>query len=554
MIRAQALHPDPQLVQLDCLAPDAQSITLVVTTRRATVPCPVCGRAAHRVHSRYQRTVADLPWNGVPVRLRLRSRRFFCDRAECPRAIFTERLPGLVARYARRTCQLAETLLLIGQALGGEAGAELATRLGLGAKPDTLLLQLRRAGSMAAPIPRVLGVDDFAWRKGVRYGTILVDLERSRPVDLLPDRRAETLAQWLKEHPGVEIVARDRSSAYAEGIRQGAPEAVQVADRWHLLKNLTEALEALLTREHRSLQQAAEPEAGLAAEQRAEGPSAPANPPGASLSSPALPGRSGRSRRENQEPALRRERRLARYEAVRRLFREGRGVREIAHHLAMSRTTVAKYVAAGSFPERKVRANPPTQLTPCAAYLERRWEEGCHNAAQLWRELREQGFRGGQVAVYRFTAAWRTARVLVPPRSVPPLPPPRKVLWWLLGEPEQLTADQQAFTLRLGEICPPVRIAVAQVREFFQLVRDRRSEALAAWVEATEQSGIGELQSFCKGVRGDWEAVLAGLTLSFSNGPTEGQVTRLKLIKRQMYGRAGFDLLRARVLARKKAT
>ncbi len=547
-MRTPALLPDPNLVRLEYLAPDARSITLVVSSLRTAVPCPDCASPASRTHSGYSRTVADLPWNGVHVRLRLRTRKFFCDHPHCERRIFTERLPGLVDRYARRTQRLMEALHRIGHALGGEAGARMADSLGLGVSPDTLLDPLRTGGLPPTPSPKVLGVDDFAFRKGVRQRTFLLALERGDPIDLLPDRRAETLARWLEAHPGVEIVARDRSTAYAEGVRQGAPNAVQVADRWHLLKNLTDALEALLAREHRGLQQAAQPPVAPSPE-LAEGTAAseanqatrPADPPG-------LSPRPGRSRRENEDPVRRRERRLARYEAVMERHREGHGPRAIARQLGMSRTTLGKYTAAGAFPERKVRANPPTQLTPFAAYLERRWQEGCYNSNQLWREIREQGFPGGHTAVYRFTAPWRQARSASPRPSVPPLPAPRKVLWWLVGEQEDLDEDEQAFTARLRNLCPQVNLAVEHVQEFSRLVRERQSEALAAWVDTTEASGVAELRRFCNGLRSDWEAVLAGLKLPWSNGPTEGHVNRLKLIKRQMYGRATFDLLRAQVL------
>lgn len=258
--------------------------------------------------------------------------------------------------------------------------------------------------------------------------------------------------------------------------------------------------------------------------------------------------RSGRSRRERQEPILARERRIARYDAVMERHRAGVGVRETARQLQISRTTVAKYVSVGSFPERKVRANPPTPLAPFAGYLERRWQEGCSDSVQLWEELREQGFTGGKSSVYRFTAPWRKLRRGTPRSSVPPLPPPRRVLWWLLGDPEKLTAEQFAFTHRLREGCPVVRAAVDHVEEFRRIVRERRGEALEPWVRATQASGITELQTFCRGIREDWEAVVAGITQPWSNGPTEGHVNRLKLIKRQMYGRAGFGLLRARVL------
>jgi transposase len=251
------LLPAPSRLHLDYLSACDDVITMVVAAIGDEAHCPLCDQPSARIHSHYTRLAADLPWNGVAVRLRLTTRRFFCPNDDCQRKIFTERLPELIAPYARRTLRLTEALELIGFALGGEAGARALGGLSMRASPDTVLRVIRAATLPEQEPPRVLGLDDFALRRGRAYGTILVDLERRCRVDVLPDRTAETLANWLGAHSGVEVISRDRGGAYAEGSRRGVPAAVQVADRFHVLVNLREALERLLTRKHRALREAA---------------------------------------------------------------------------------------------------------------------------------------------------------------------------------------------------------------------------------------------------------------------------------------------------------
>jgi transposase len=546
------LLPDADLLRLDAVTLEDDAICFVLSTLQTAPCCPACHLPAGRVHSGYRRVPADLPCGGVPVRLELHVRRFHCDAPHCSRRIFTERLPGVLQPYARRTNRLAEALEAVAYELGGEAGARLADRLGMSTSRDTLLRQLKEAAPAEAVVPRVLGVDDWAKRKGQQYGSILVDLERRCVIDLLPDRRAETLAAWLKEHPGVEIIARDRGGAYAEGAREGAPHAVQVADRWHLLKNLADALGEVLASEHAALREAAESSPPPTADAGMPRPAAGSpNPP---------PARSRRSRREREQSTHARERRLALYHEVLRLQQEGLTARQIAAHLGISHTTAGKYLNGDTFPERKARATPPGSVEPYAEYLRRRWDEGCHNTKQLWRELREQGFPGQPLAVWRFTLGWRDpgagagcAGKRARDRSVPAHPAPRAVVWWLLGARAKLTEEQAAFLERLKAGCPKIELAQSLALEFFTMVRQRAAGRLEEWIERARASGIEELKQFGAGLRRDWEAVVAGLTLEWSSGPVEGQVNRLKMVKRQMFGRAGLSVLRARILPAVKA-
>jgi transposase len=523
------LLPAPKELELVSVAPDPRGLVLHLRTSRTQVACPECGQSTSRVHSRYARTLTDLPWQGSTVQISLQTRRFFCRTSDCRRRIFAERLPGTAARYARRTRRLATAFDAIALALGGEAGARLSGRLSMEVSPDTLLRRLHTGGAeFEQPTPRCLGVDDWAWRKGRRYGTILCDLERGRVVDLLPDRSAEALEAWLHAHPGVEVISRDRAGVYAEGARRGAPDALQVADRWHLRKNLTEALQKLCQAKHTLLRDAAL--------QLVPDPEVPkTSPPTTALSPVELHSRQSR------------EQRLAQYTQLMRLLKAGYSHREAAAHLGISKRTVTRWVAAGAFPERSAYPRQPSILDPYRAYLQNRIGEGVTSMTQLLHEIQAQGYPGSQ------TRLWTYLQKVCPaqePRPSLPTPPstftPQRCAWLLSTAEEQRTAGERAFLRALRARWSECEAVEAHAQEFVRIFHDQDAAALEPWLEA---ASAGPLARFARGLKSDLAAVRAAITEPWSNGPTEGHINRLKTLKRQMYGRAGLPLLRARMLA-----
>lgn len=530
----------PQQLHVGALVFEQGGVTILASPQESHPRCPECGHSAHRVHSRYSRTIADLPWGGVPVCFRVQIRKLYCDNPNCPRRIFAERLDGVARQYARRTDRQREALDLIAFALGGEAGPRLAVELGLRISPDTLLNYIRLSPEACQSMPRVLGVDDWAIRKAYSYGTVLVDLERRRIVDLLPNRSGDTLARWLQNHPGVEVVSRDRASAYAEGVERGLPGAVQVADRFHLLQNLVAVVERVLDRNRKHLQDRSPPagEAGAAPETSVHG---------------GIFGDHVRDLpREEQARRHRRLDRLARYEEAADLKRKGLTLDEIADRVGLGRRTLIRWFQADGFPERKPRSDRGSPgLRPYLSYLERRWREGCRNVSRLWREIRAQGFDGSYDAVYAWSRGMRRLPEYYDGRRSPPSSrrySPRQAGWLFLREENLLTSGERRFLDELLGQCPDAADTYRLARGFARMVKRRESHGLEGWLRDAETSRVKEMRGFARGMRRDESAVRAALTLPWSNGQVEGQIHRLKLIKRQMYGRANLDLLRKRVL------
>jgi transposase len=543
------LVPDATLLRLEAWSVDdtATQITLRVRSTQATAPCPLCDTPAQRIHSRYERTLADLPWAQYRVRLQLRVRKWFCRNRSCPRRIFTERLPTIAAPWARRTLRLAQRLVALGVALGGKAGGRLGHQWALAVSRNTLLRLLRKLPLPALPTPRVLGVDDFALRKRHTYGTILVDLEHRQPVALLPDRTAETVARWLQEHPGVEVIARDRSSAYAEGARQGASAAIQVADRFHVLQNLREALDQVFT----TYPQAFDAVNALERQQPVllpDGVVAVPVPPPAETPTPA-----------QQRAAQRQARRQALHTQVWTLHQQGWTGAAIAQHVGLSLRTVQRDLRTATFAGRKRRSDAgDSLLNPYKPYLLERWNAGCYTAMRLFRDLQQRGYPGSYGPVAAYARRLREAQGLAPgqrrPRqSLPsvaepvcqPLTP-RRATWLVLRREAKRTEAEVQQLAQLRAQAADVAEAIDLAQDFATLVRQRQPTQLDPWLKRATTSTIEALRRFATGLYEDYEAVKAGVTLPWSTSPVEGHINRLKMLKRQMFGRARLDLLSCR--------
>ena len=532
---------------IDQVERSEQGVTVWAHSNLAEASCPACQRTSSSVHSTYARSPKDRPLGEWAVKLRLQVRRFRCRNPACARQIFAERWPDVLAVYAQRTTRLSKVLRAVGYALSGEGGVRLLEQMQIQTSARTLLRIVR---SDPTPVPthvRVLGVDDWAIRKGRTYGTILVDLERRRPIDLLADRSAATLVAWLQSHPEVEIISRDRSTEYARGASEGAPTAQQVADRWHLLQNLRQMVERLVQRLYPQLQQ-------LPVHSHENGRG--------EAETLVIRTRLRLTIKDKAASAASRAHSQALYRRVQHLRRTGHNIRQIAQQLAMSRTTVRKYFYAEAFPERAKRQVTSSILDPYLPYLALRHQDGCKKAKQLWRELKAKGYPGAYVQVRRWLQQHRQRLAL--PMSAPEradgrppqpaqhtqpvgLPSYKQLTWLLLQEPAQLLAVDNDV---LKRVCQDDNIAQVYplLQQFRTMVRQHCTALLDPWLAACAMSHIPDLETFGQGIRHDYAAVRAALETHWSNGQTEGQVNRLKLLKRQMYGRANFDLLRLRVL------
>ena len=502
------LFPHLHGLYVEQVQPAGAGVVMQAHSRAAGAACPACGAWSSRVHSGYVRTVADGPAGGRPVVIRLVVRRFFCRNPACPSVTFAEQVDGLTGRYLLGVATHRTTLLRL-----------------VAAAPEPAI----------GAAPQILGAGDFALRKGRVYGTVLVDIATGKAIDLLPDREAGTLEAWLKAHTGAQVICRDRAGAYAEGARDGAPDAIQVADRWHLWHNLGEYVEKAVAA-HRGCMT---PPAGTP-EDGSGGPASPGQ-----ATPPAEP--------EGLQDVCGRERRLVartrdRHAAVHGLLAAGHSERAAAQILSLSRGTVHRFAGAASAGELLARATSrESKLDRYKPYLRQRWNDGITTATVLHAELQAKGWQGSVQSVERYVRPFRAMTAAPPPGPV--VPATRQITRWLLSRPAALDDDEQAQLAGVQDRCPQLDVLAGHVRSFAEMMTRRQGQqALEGWLTAVEAYDQPELRSFANGIRRDQQAVTNGLTLPCSSAAVEGNVTRIKMIKRQMYGRASFALLRKRVI------
>jgi transposase len=533
----ELFSPDPQILNFEEIEFDADVVVVKVMSAEKEVACPYCQMAAYRMHSRYIRTLDDLPCGERRVKIQWKTRRFFCDNQRCPYLTFCERLPQVARYYARKTKRLQEKQAEIGWALGGEAGKRLACQLNIPISADQLIHQIQFEPGNPVPTPRVLGIDDWAMRKGQTYGTILVDLEEHQVIDLLPDRKPETVAEWLKAHPGIQIICRDRGKEYIQGVALGEQDVIEIADRFHLLKNMVELLQRLLEHHPDIL--------ALAAKHRClEGQTqVPDQQPPAPTT----------IEKTEVQPASVDQKcyQQVRFEEMKSLHQQGLSQRAIAEKTGLARQTVRKYLYCDQRPKRQPSGASGSKAAPFLNFIQQQWDPEQPNVKSLFEKLQERGFTGSYASVNRLLHSQLGVQNL---KTTHPAKPktirvsPRQAAWAIFRPEEDRKAAQTELCLALCAVSPLAVQAHDLAHEFRTMIRDRQPDCLDGWLQKAENSQINEFVQFAAGLRSDYKAIRAALSYSWSSGQVEGQVNRLKLIKRQMYGRAGLSLLRSRVI------
>ncbi|HHF9395851.1 TPA: ISL3 family transposase [Escherichia coli] len=533
-----SMHSLKTLLQLPCgwrcsqQIISSDGITLHLHGKRKTAQCPECFKRSDSVHSCRRRRIQHLPCSGQTLWLVFSVRHWYCRNPACSRKIFAGSLAPFAGSHQQSSQALQNLQRQLGLIAGGEAGKRAATAAGLRCSADTLLRRVINTPETKQSGAPHVGIDEWAWHRGHRYGTLIVNLDTHRPLVLLPGRDQRTLATWFRKYPEIQIVSRDRSGVYATAAREGAPQARQVANRWHLLKNIGDVLERMMYR-HMPLIRLVASELSPKKSPDPE-PSVPA----ASL------------RRPERLKQQTRKKRHQRWTEVMALHNKGCSFREISRITGLSRVTVSRWVCSGTFPEMSTRPPKRGLLDPWREWLKEQRESGNYNASRIWREMVARGFTGSETIVRDAVAKWRKGWN-PPVTTAVRLPSVSRVSRWLM--PWRITRDEENYASRfISLMCEKeheLKIAQQLALEFYRILKTQNKSQLSSWFTRVHESGSAEFRRVAAGMEADAAAICEAINSSWSNGVVEGHVNRLKMLKRQMYGRAGFELLRQRVMS-----
>lgn len=511
--------PDGLEVTSTTVAGTVLTVHVVATAKSGT--CPLCAQPARRVRSCYTRLVADVPRAGRRVQLLLHVRKFRRETAECPRIIFTERLAPFLKPWARMTTRLSQTIEAVGLATSGELGARFSTRLGIQTSPSTILRRTMALPPHPSQQVALLGIDDWSFRRGRKFGTMLVDLATHEVIELLADRTTETSASWMRAHPEIEIVSRDRGGDYAAAARKGAPQARQVADRFHLAQNLTDRIETILARCHAEIHKASR--------QRTPSASQGEQDQDQEEQRQTLDDwRPTQHYQENSAHVARLAERSDRYQQLVELRNQGLTRKEIARRLGMGERTVRYWFTRGiPYEKPQHRRKRRSGFDPYAPYVAEQWNQGRRNGQELWREIAVQGYKGGSRSVYRFLESLRETPALTRGKAershvVPESPiqqfSAREAVWLFVRDPGDLEKNEQETLTALRQASPTAETLYGLAQEFMHMIRHLEGERLDDWLSRVRASCIPELQGLVQSIQRDKAAVLAGLTLAHNNG------------------------------------
>ena len=521
-------------------------LIIFASSKTKGAPCPECGMLNYSVHDYYYRSVTDLPIFQKSTNIQMKTRKFRCKNSSCNRKVFSEQNSHVV-RYSRRTDRVSKLLNRLSIELTGKQGSQLTALLLMSVSASTLTRIALRQPLPEIKQPRVLGVDDWAYRKGVSYGTILIDMETSRPIDILPSREKKELENWLTKYPDVEIVTRDRASSYSSAINEVCPNSIQIADRFHLLMNLSDALDRYFKSISQIIKKTITEKTNEILNDRINNDKiiGTKTPEILIVNDP------------QQINDVSFNQRLCIFKKVKELQSQGFSARKISRDLGISRSTVGSYFLQDALSPKK--NSKSTNIELFTSHILARLNEDGYQVKNIIDEITQLGYSGSQSQAYENINKLKEQNGINTPDfaqiqriRIPFVKPlhSRKLAKYIDRCTDHIEdQDERTYMATLLDGIPEVRI-VQKLVQIFKTMLNRGCGNIRRWIDFIKESKykLSGLRNFANGLMRDIEAVENGINMHWSNGGVEGHVNRVKSKKRQMYGRAGFELLKRKVI------